>query len=560
MTSETLIGHVVDVRGDEFIANLLADEQESAPKVTIGDEDILVGQLGSYVSVCQGIVKILCTVARISEQEKLADANTVTPDAPVVTYAQRTVYLIPIGTVSNDGQFDRGVGTYPTTGAEVHVVSSVELEALFSKFRAQGYEVGFLSSQPSVKVCLEPSRLFGRHFAILGQTGAGKSWAVASLIQQALTVMPKAHIILLDLHGEYCWLNEDDTRDAAFKDEHFRYIDAKNLEMPYWVMTYSELCDLLIDHTEREASNQTAFFRDTLFDLKQAEKTPLALSRVTVDTPVYFSLDELLDRITAENERMVTGTRGAPVKGPLHGVFDRFLIRLQSRLNDVRYDFLLKPVQRITSASLPVLLRDFVGLGDPMRPVTVIDLSTVPFDVRPIVAAQIGRLAFEFNFWNPQYREFPLLLVCEEAHAYVTRDSDSQYAGARKSIERIAKEGRKYGVGLAVVSQRPHELSETVLAQCGTFLCLRITNPNDQAYVKNLVPEAERGLVDILAGLGRGECLALGEAVPLPTRFQFKMPFPAPNSEDIDFYNKWKDGPDDIEVEKIVDRWRRQQR
>lgn len=558
-TNETLIGHVVDVRGDGLTANLLADEQESAPIVTVGDEDILVGQLGSYVSVRQGSIKILCIVARITEQERLADANTATPDAPIVTYAQRTISLIPIGTVSSDGLFERGVSAYPTTGAEVHVVGGEELDALFSRFQAQGYEVGYLSSQPNVKVCLEPSRLFGRHFAILGQTGAGKSWAVASLIQQALTVMPKAHIIILDLHGEYCWLKEDNTRDAAFKDEHFRYVDAKELEMPYWLMTYAELCDLLIDHTEREASNQTAFFRDTLFDLKQAEKTPLGLERVTVDTPVFFSLDDLMGRVKTENERMVPGAT-KPVKGPLHGDFDRFLIRLQSKLNDVRYDFLLKPTKRTTSASLATLLRDFVGLGDPKRPVTVIDLSTVPFDVRPTVAAQIGRLAFEFNYWNPQYREFPLLLVCEEAHAYVTRDSSSQYAGARKSMERIAKEGRKYGVGLAVVSQRPHELSETVLAQCGTFLCLRITNPNDQSYVKNLVPEAERGLVDILAGLGRGECLALGEAVPLPTRFQFYRPSPVPNSEDIDFYNKWKDGPDDINVEAIVDRWRRQKK
>ena len=325
-------------------------------------------------------------------------------------------------------------------------------------------------------------------------------------------------------------------------------------------MTYAELCDLLIDHSEREASNQTAFFRDTLFELKQAEKTPLNLERVTVDTPVFFSLNDLMDRVNAENERMVPGATAKPVKGPLNGVFDRFIIRLVSKLNDARYDFLLKPTKRTTSASLAALLRDFVGLGEPKRPVTVIDLSTVPFDVRPTVAAQIGRLAFEFNYWNPQYREFPLLLVCEEAHAYVTRDQDSHYAGARKSMERIAKEGRKYGVGLAVVSQRPHELSETVLAQCGTFICLRITNPDDQSYVKRLVPEAERGLVDILAGLGRGECLALGEAVPLPTRFRFNRPNPVPNSEDIDFYNKWKDGPDDINVDAIVDRWRRQQR
>lgn len=559
-SSETLVGHVVDVRGDGLTVNLLADDQESPATVTIGDEDILVGQIGSYVSVRQGTTTILCLVSRMIEQERLADANTSAPDAPIATYAQRTICLIPIGSVSSEGLFERGVGAYPTTGAEVHVVSSAELSSLFSKFREQGYEVGNLSAQPRVEVCLEPSRLFGRHLAILGQTGAGKSWTVASLVQQALRIMPKAHIIILDIHGEYCWPKDDRIRRAAFDDKHFNYVDARELEMPYWLMTYAELCDLLIDHSEREAANQTAFFRDALHDLKQAEKEPLKLDRVTVDTPVFFSLDELMKRVKTENERMVTGSSGRPVKGPLHGNFDRFLIRLQSKLNDVRYDFLLKPTKRVESASLAALLRDFVGLGDQKRPVTVIDLSTVPFDVRPTVAAQIGRLAFEFNFWNPDYREFPILLMCEEAHVYIPRERDAQYAGARKSMERIAKEGRKYGVGLGVVSQRPHEVSETVLAQCGTFLCMRITNPNDQTYLRNLVPEAERGLVDILAGLGRGECLALGEAVPLPTRFRFKRPSPTPNSDDIDFYGKWKDGPDDIDVEAIVDRWRRQDR
>lgn len=180
--------------------------------------------------------------------------------------------------------------------------------------------------------------------------------------------------------------------------------------------------------------------------------------------------------------------------------------------------------------------------------------------MRPTVAAQIGRLAFEFNYWNPEYKEFPLLLLCEEAHAYIPRDSSTAFSGARKSMERIAKEGRKYGVGLGVVSQRPHELSETVLAQCGTFLCLRITNPTDQSYVRNLVPEAERDLMDILAGLGRGECMAMGEAVPLPTRVQFHMPSPPPNSDDVDFHDKWINGPDDLDVKSIVDKWRRQER
>src|SRR5439155_13102052 len=236
-----------------------------------------------------------------------------------------------------------------------------------------------------------------------------------------------------------------------------------------------------------------------------------------------------------------------PKQGPMFGDFDRFIARLGSRMNDIRYDFLLKPRVRTTSASLSALLRDFVGLGDPKRAVTVIDLSSVPFDVRPTVAAQIGRLAFEFNYWNPKYREFPILLMCEEAHAYIPRAAEGQYAGSRKSMERIAKEGRKYGVGLAVVSQRPHEVSETVLSQCGTFICLRITNPDDQAYVRSLVPESEGDLVNILAGLGRGEALVLGEAVPLPTRLQFDKPNPTPNSDDVDFYEKWRVGPTDRE-------------
>jgi DNA helicase HerA-like ATPase len=324
-------------------------------------------------------------------------------------------------------------------------------------------------------------------------------------------------------------------------------------------MTSGELSDLLIDRTEQAAHNQTAFFRETLRELREKEKQPLGLDRVTVDTPVFFSLNDLVGAIETENGRMVPGKTG-PKNGPNHGDFDRFLMRLTSRMNDVRYDFLLKPKIRTGSASLSALLRDFVGLGNPKRAITVIDLSSVPFDVRPTVAAQIGRLAFEFNYWNPHYREFPILLICEEAHAYVPRASDSQFAGARKSMERIAKEGRKYGVGLGVVSQRPHELSETVLAQCGTFICLRITNPEDQAYVRSLVPESEGDLVDVLASLGRGEAMVLGEAVPLPTRVRFDAPMPSPNSDDVDFFEQWKSGPEDIDVDSIVQRWRSQER
>ena len=560
-SNNSVIGHVVDVQGDLFIATLVEDEQGSVPTVTVGDEDVLVGQLGSYVAVKQNAVHIIAIITRMTEQEALSPPTIDTPgeDPARLPFAKRIARLTPVGSIVANGQFERGVSQYPTTGAEVHAIGSEDIARMFERYQSKGLTIGVLASHPSLEVYLDPTNLFGRHAAILGQTGAGKSWAVASMVQKTVAVMPKAHIIILDLHGEYCWTREDGSRYYAFANSIVRHINARDLEIPYWLMTYAELCDLLIDRAEQAAHNQTAFFRDTLRRLREKEKAPLGLERVTVDTPVYFSLDELIAEVEAKNSEMVEGKRG-PKQGDMFGVFDRFLIRLESRMNDVRYDFLLRPKVRRSSASLSELLRDFVGMGKPKVPVSVIDLSSVPFDVRPTVAAQIGRLAFEFNYWNPVYREFPILLICEEAHSYITRESDSQFEGSRKSMERIAKEGRKYGVGLVVVSQRPHEVSETVLAQCGTFVCLRITNPNDQSYVRSLVPESEGELVSVLAGLGRGEAIVLGEAVPLPTRLQFYKPSPTPNSDDVDFYENWKNGPDDLDVDEIVKRWRKQER
>jgi len=559
----SLIGHIIDVKGSSFMVSLIADEQGQIPIVTIKDEDIMVGQLGSYVSVRQGDVEILSIITRMAEQEKSPSVlnQPSSLDMTLLPYAQRTVWLTPLGSINTKGYFERGVRRFPTTGAEVHAIGSDTVETIFDKFVSKSYKVGKLSSNPELDVHLDPTPFFGRHFAILGQTGSGKSWTVANLVQQAISVMPHAHIIILDIHGEYSWIDESGKRGYAFADDIVQYVDARELEMPYWLMTFSELSDLLIDRTEFSAHNQIAAFKDAVNELKVKEGTSLKLQRTTLDTPIYFDLQQLRSILVNKNEEMVPGAQAGKLKkGPLTGVFDNFLMRLDSRLNDVRYDFLLNPKIRNNSASLVPLLKDFLGLGEIPRPVTIIDLSSVPFDVRPTVAAQIGRLAFEFNYWNPQYRDFPISLICEEGHIYIPRSTQSQFSGSRKSMERIAKEGRKYGVGLAVVSQRPHEVSETVLSQCGTFVCLRVTNPDDQSYIRSLVPESERDLVDILAGLGRGEAIVLGEAVPLPTRLTFFTPEPAPHSSDVDFYSMWKKDIGELDVEKIVERWRNQTR
>jgi DNA helicase HerA-like ATPase len=416
-------------------------------------------------------------------------------------------------------------------------------------------DMGRLSNRPDLKVYLDPNTLFSRHIAILGQSGAGKSWTVTSLLQRALKAMPRAHIVLLDLHGEYGWRDEQGKLHSAFPEEMVRHVDARELEIPYWLLTYAELVDLLVDRSDPNASVQIAFLREALYALRRKSNMDLGIDRLSVDSPVYFSIKELYLHCKKANEQQMDFGK---TKGPLFGLFDEFLVRFQALFNDARYDFLFRPKKRTESEHLEDLLRDFIGLGEPKRQLTVIDLSPVPADVRPTVSAQIGRLAFEFNYWNPQRREFPILLVCEEAHQYIPRETDTQHAGTRRAMERIAKEGRKYGVCLCVVSQRPTELSETVLAQCSNYICLRITNPDDQAYVRRLLPEGEQNLAEVLTTLRRGEALAVGEAAPLPTRFQIYPPEPPPASSDVPISKSWTEGPEDLEVADIVNRWWKQ--
>jgi DNA helicase HerA-like ATPase len=548
--SDTLIGYLLEVRSGQLLARLLTEEEGFRPMVSSsGGELGIVGQVGAYVSIHQHNQRLLALVKQVTR----GDHGT----GSARSAAGCLMFLSPLGQVTNKGVFIRGMPQPPTPGAELHMVRVAEISSIFAKNWQFHFSVGYLRNFPMVGVYLDPSTLCSRHFAILGQSGSGKSWSVTSIIQRMVTAMPNAHIILLDLHGEYCWKDEGGKAQSAFKPEQARYMDARELEIPYWLMTFAELLDLFVDRNDQGASVQTAFFRETIFALKKQSAKNLKMDTLSLDSPIYFSLQSVYETFKEANELR---TDFGKTKGPLFGQFDEFLVKLQSRLNDVRYDFLLNPQRRNSSETLSGLLRDFVGLGAQKCNITVIDLSHVPFDVRPTVSAQIGRVAFEFNYWNPRNREFPILLICEEAHAYIPREANAQFEGTRKSMERIAKEGRKYGVGLGVVSQRPHELSETVLSQCSTYICLRITNPDDQAYVRKLVPEGEADLVDILTSLGRGEALILGESVPLPTRTQIYKPDPAPNSNDADYFTYWKEGPDDLNMDAIVDRWRRQGR
>jgi DNA helicase HerA-like ATPase len=544
-TDKDYVGHLTAVSGSDFTARLHSPEGHFEAYRQIGEEEVAIGQVGAFVVVRGLHARILCQIVRVWAE-------------PNGGHVDRLMKLMPLGELTGQDQFQRGVSQFPPLDAPVHVAASSQLEAMFEPVRMHGLHIGRVSQRPELHTYVDPTLFFNRHIAILGQSGAGKSWAASSILQRTVKLMPKAHIVVLDLHGEYGWRDADGHFHSAFPVDMVRHVDARTLEIPYWLLTYSELVDLLIDRTDPNASVQISFLREVLHTLRRKGNEDLQIDRLSVDSPVYFSLAELFQQFKQANEQQFDFGK---TKGPLFGAFDEFLVRFQAMFNDSRYDFLFRPRKRTKSTDLESLLRDFIGLGDPKRQITVIDLSAVPSDVRPTVSAQIGRLAFEFNYWNTARREFPILLVCEEAHQYIPREEgDNPHQGSRRAMERIAKEGRKYGVGLCVVSQRPTELSETVLSQCSNYLVLRTTNPTDQEYVRKLMPEGEQDLADVLTTLRRGEALAVGEAIPLPTRVRLHKPDPAPVSSDAPVAESWRTGPDDLDVAAIVDHWWRQQR
>jgi DNA helicase HerA-like ATPase len=373
---------------------------------------------------------------------------------------------------------------------------------------------------------------------------------VASFLQK-IAAFPQSTVVLFDLHGEYA---------SAFGAE-ADVISGANIELPYWLMNSEELLGLMVDRSESAAPNQIAKFKELLQAAKDRhpENQTLGLDRITIDTPVYFDFAEILDQFRRLDTQMVQGERGQR-QGPLFGQFTRLLMRVDSRLNDRRYDLIFHPQTYATSASMEDLFRRLLGATSADRKkVVIIDLSPVPFDVRNSVISLILRCLFDFAYWYRRVNgtSYPIAVFADEAHIYLN-DSDSAARSSRESAERIAKEGRKYGISLTVISQRPREVSATILSQCNSFLCLRLSNPDDQSYVKNLLPDSVRGITSMFSTLRRGEGILLGDSVMMPTRIRIDPPNPTPHREDTSFYATWNEDAEDIDVAGVLDAWRRQ--
>ncbi len=450
-------------------------------------------------------------------------------------------------------------------------------------------------------------RFFSKHIAIVGSTGSGKSCTVARILHDVVGIEDNAnvnldrqnnsHIVIFDIHDEY---------SAAFvlpNDQSFTLnrLDIDLLCLPYWLMNSEELESMFIESNEENSHNQVSQFKQAVI-LNKERHNP-TIKEITYDMPVYFSIEEVyryienmnqeiigrgngenkpkLDNGTLVNDRkdhyfdklctfvpQVTSGEKKATNGPFNGQFNRFVSRLETKLADKRLRFLLHPSKTDGSSfktcDFEQIMKQFLGYLNKAN-VTIIDLSGIPFEVLSITVSLVSRLIFDFCFHYSKLRheedavnDVPVMIVCEEAHNYIPQRDDAAYRSSRKSIERIAKEGRKYGLSLMVVSQRPSEVSETIFAQCSNFISLRLTNNADQNYVKRLFPDNSNGITDILPNLAPGECVVVGDAALLPAVVQMPMPNPEPHSRSVLVHQEWNQLWRDVTFSDVISRWRKE--
>ncbi|MHA1426766.1 MAG: ATP-binding protein [Candidatus Helarchaeota archaeon] len=562
------IGTVIGVSGDriDVFLNPTTDDDTSQGvpdnmcincPTEKGPIPILIGQPGTFVQVAIPSGILLAIIVDIQMKESsfpsILEREAEAEESYLLEFPKRLISAIPIGTIDSSNKFERGTDVLPTINSDVYAATPDVINEIFESFAEGTFSIGKLSLLPEVDAKINLDAFLSRHAALIGQTGEGKSWTVASLLQK-ITSFPQSTIVLFDLHGEY---------KTAFGD-YCEFIDASELEFPYWLMNFEELVDLMVDRSEHNAPNQVAKFRELVQKEKEEheENQALGIPKITVDTPVYFNFQDIIDEFRRLDTERVPGSRaGQTRKGDYNGTFTRLLMRLDSQLNDKRYDLIFHPKTYNTSASMEQLFRKLLG-EEPSNPkkITVIDISPIPFEVRNSVLSLIMRCLFDFAYWYRRVNEetYPIAIFCDEAHAYLNAE-DTTSVASRLSAEKIAKEGRKYGISITVISQRPREVSATILSQCNTFLCLRITNPDDQSYVKNLLPDSIRGITSMFSALRRGECILMGDSVLMPTRIKIDEPNPKPSSEDTSFYKQWNKLHEEIDVEKVLDAWRKQE-
>ncbi|HUZ94377.1 MAG TPA: ATP-binding protein [Edaphobacter sp.] len=477
------------------------------------------------------------------------------------------------GSIHN--RFKRGADTFPQIDRDCFLIEGSNLQrfmALLGKDldAAQRLELGTFAIDQSAAAIANGDKFFQRHAAILGSTGSGKSWCVSLILERAYA-RKHVNIVVFDMHGEYSSLATDKSPIAsAFKIAGPGDLDSPSdntLFLPYWLLNREEMLSMILDRSDQNAPNQASRFTLHVRELKEAtliaEKRADVKATFTVDSPVPYELSALIDKLKRDDTEKGVGKNG-PVKGEWEGRLTRFVSRLEAKAEDRRYGFMFKPpTSTLKYDWLAKQISSLLAPGEGKPGIKIVDFSEVPSDVLPVVTGVFARLLYDVQFWMQKEKRTPFVFVCDEAHLYlpVKDDADVVERQALYCFERIAKEGRKYGVSLLVVSQRPSDVSRTILSQCNNFLILRLTNDQDQNVVRHLMPDSLAGVLDGLPLLDTGEAVLLGDAILLPARIKLTLPRIEPLSATRDFWKEWGDlASDPAAVRAAVETLRRQSR
>lgn len=583
----TYLGKVIRV--DSGSVEVEVSDQIPSAAPIINGRLYKIGQIGTFVKLPIGNIAIYGIVSAVSNTPSKLEMEGV----PYVG-GSRFLSIQLVGEKIGDDDFEKGVGTYPTINDEVHLVVESDLQQIYGKRDAGSIEIGKHSSSSNLSVYVDLHKLVLRHSAILGSTGSGKSNTTVSVLKALLSEYKGSRVVLVDPHGEY---------RSAFPDAQvFRINDSKNpLYIPFWLMTFDELAYFLVGATPKdEQTPQYRKLREWIVERKRKNHDKLKAgvidqNLITADSPIPFNVRELWHHMywwlnasfnDAAQDKQTEATAcqenpgdfeqlippqftpyaigaAAPYKSKNHQDLYSYEKKLISRLRDSRYDFLFYPGEYKDEKSkldLHDLLNSWIG-GD--KQLTILDLNGVPPEVLDITVGLITRFIYDSMFWgrNEPYtgKNRPILLAYEEAHSYLNKHDLNSYA--KVAVEQVVKEGRKFGVGAMVISQRPSEISETILAQIGTYIALRLTNSGDQGIVKSSAPDNLISLIDLLPSLRTGEAIIVGEAIKIPSRVRIRLESPRPTSDDPKLVEGWtgQHKPKSDNYKKVVNAIRRQQ-
>ena len=512
------------------------------------------------------------------------DANAESEDSLIEWGERNQVHISLVGTHFEQrvgmgtNVFVRTLETVPEIDARCFPLEGERLTHLMRGISASHsqdkavLELGTYTLDKNAKSYLNGNRLLQRHAAIVGSTGAGKSWTVARIVEQS-AALPNANVILFDIHGEYKSLADGENvcryKIAGPSDINAnKGIEDGTLFLPFWLLDYPAIISMFVDRSDQNAPNQTMVISREIVDAKQKwlkdNEQHEILANFTIDSPVPFSHKTILSNLKELDKEMVPGSRSEK-KGDFNGKLSRLIQRLEAKSTDRRLGFMFQSGNE--SSELEWLDGVVKALmegtrGHPKHQgVKIIDFSGVPSDILPLVVSLVARMVFQVQQWTPSGRgRHPVALFCDEAHLYIPNRSDSNAASAVSIdiFERIAKEGRKYGVGLVVISQRPADVNRTVLSQCNNFIAMRLTNAEDQSVIRRLFPDDLGDFASDLPVLDTGEALVVGDASILPTRVRVAEPTHKPISATVDFWNEWRDSDTTDQTTQAVDNWRKQ--